>query len=448
MNRLDIIQASERHWNPTAALLYKMAHRGVESHSQGGYVYDEDGQRYLDFACSYGVFIVGHCNPRVQARVLSQMNQLAASPYGAANAVCAEFMRTLTAMLPGDLQRVFFANSGAEISELTMRAVLAAAAPRRQIVVIQNSYHGKTLGALNLLGQKGHRQPFLPLMPDVTFVPFGDIDAMRRAVGDGVAAVFLEPILGGPYLQVPPTGYVRQVADVCKATGTHFIADEIQTAFGRCGRMFAIDYDDGVQPDVMLLSKGITGGHSSMAVAVMSEALVKRIEAIPDLPARYLSTDSGGSPYACAAALAAIEFIRDEDLPARARKLGARLLKGLRDVAARHPRLIIEAPGIGLMTGLKVRNPAVETAITIGMGKRGVHCGHSLNESALNPVLRFYPPLTVTEAEIDQVIAALNDTLDEMARKPALVFDLLNQVIKRQYRLPKPLMLKLSGAKS
>jgi putrescine aminotransferase len=448
MNRSDLIQASERHWNPTAALLYKMAHRTVESHAQGSYVHDEDGQRFLDFACSYGVFIVGHCNPHVQARVLAQMNQLAASPYGGANAITAEFMHTLTAMLPGDLSRVFFANSGAEISELTMRAVLAAAAPRRQIVVIQNSYHGKTLGALNLLGQKGHRQPFLPLMPDVTFVPFGDVDAMKRAVGEGVAAVFLEPILGGPYLQVPPPGYVRQVAELCKATGTLFIADEIQTAFGRCGRMFAIDYDDGVQPDVMLLSKGITGGHSSMAVAVMSEALVQRIEAIPNLPARYLSTDSGGSPYACAAALAAIEFIRDQDLPARARQLGAQLLKGLRDAAARHPQLIVDVPGIGLMTGLKVRNPAVETAITIGLAKRGVHVGHSLNESAVNPVLRFYPPLTVSSEDIAKALAALNETLDEMARKPPVVFDALNQVIRRQYRLPKALMLKLSGAQS
>lgn len=447
MNRLEVIQASGRHWNPTAATLYQMAHRSVEQFSQGGFVHDEDGKRFLDFACSYGVFIVGHCNPHVQARVLAQMDELAASPFGTANAVCAEFMSTLTGMLPGDLNRVFFANSGAEISELTMRAVLAANAPRRQIVVIQNSYHGKTLGALNLLGQRGHRQPFLPLMPDVTFVPFGDIQAMRQAVGDGVAAVFLEPILGGPYLQVPPHGYVKQVADLCKHTGTLFIADEIQTAFGRCGRMFAIDYADGVQPDLILLSKGITGGHSSIAVAVMSDALVDRLEAIDGLPTRYLSSDSGGSPYACAAALAAIEFIRDNDLPARARKLGAQLLDGLKAAARRHPDLILDAPGIGLMTGLKVRNPAVETAITIGLGKRGIHVGHSLNETAQHPVLRFYPPLTVSSDEINQALSALDETLAEMSQKPTLVFDLLNQVIKRQYRLPKPLLLKLSGAK-
>jgi putrescine aminotransferase len=356
-------------------------------------------------------------------------------------------MEVLAGMLPGDLNRVFFANSGAEISELAIRAVLAANTPRRKIVVIENSYHGKTLGALNLLGQPNHRQPYLPLSTEVQFVPFGDIGAMRKEIGSGAAAVFLEPILGGAYLKTPPAGYVRQVAELCKATGTLFVADEIQTAFGRCGRMFALDYDPGVVPDVILLSKGITGGHSSIAVAVMSDELTEHIAAIPDLPARYLATDSGGSPYACAAALAAIEFIRDEDLPARAERLGQRLLDGLRAVAQRYPKLVLDAPGIGLMTGLRVRNPAVETAITIGLGKRGVHVGHSMNESARHPVLRFYPPLTVSEAEIDEALSALNETMAQLCRRSTLAFDLMNQIVKRQFRLPPAVLFKLAGLK-
>ncbi|MBV1774956.1 aspartate aminotransferase family protein [Burkholderiaceae bacterium DAT-1] len=447
MNRLEVIEASGRYWNPTAATLYRVAHRSIESHAEGAIVTDEDGRQFLDFACSYGVFIVGHCNPYVQARVLQQIHTLAATPYGSANAVTAEFMDTLTSMLPGDLTRVFFANSGAEISELAMRAVLAARAPHHKIVVIRNSYHGKTLGALNLLGQQNHRKPFLPLSPDVSFVPYGDIEAMRREVGNGAAAVFLEPVLGGCYLQTPPKDYVRQVADLCRQTGTLFVADEIQTAFGRCGRMFAFDEDPNVQPDIVLLSKGITGGHSSIAVAVLRESLVERIQSIPDLPPRYLASDSGGSPYACAAALASIEFIREQHLPQRAMQLGARLLAGLRSAARHYPRLILDAPGIGLMTGLKMRNPAVETALTIALGKRGVHVGHSMNESCEHPVLRFYPPLTVTEAQIDQALAALDDALQELGKKPVFVFDLMNQIIKRQYRLPRSVLFKLGGVK-
>jgi len=281
----------------------------------------------------------------------------------------------------------------------------------------------------------------------VVFVPFGDIAAMRDAVGEGAAAVFLEPILGGPFLQTPPAGYVPAVAELCRRTGTLFVADEIQTAFGRCGRMFAIDAYPQVQPDVVLLSKGITGGHSSMAVAVFSDALVQRIEAIPGLPARFLASDSGGSPYACAAGLAAIEFIERNALHERAQVMGAHLLAGLRHVAARYPALVLDAPGIGLMTGLKVRNPAVETAIAAGLSRLGVHAGHSLNEKAPHPVLRFYPPLTVTIGEINEALGALDQVMEGLARKPAWSFDLFNQLVRRQYRLPPWLLYKLAGVK-
>lgn len=445
MNKSEVIRACAQHWNPTAGMLYRLSHRTIESHADDVIVYDEEGGKFLDFACSYGVFIVGHCNRKVQDRVLQQIDRLAAAPYGTSNTAAAQLMEKLTSMLPGDLDRVFFANSGAEIAELTLRAVLAANAPRRKIVIVRNSYHGKTMGALNILGQENHRKPFLPLMQELEVVEFGDIDAMRRAVGSGAAAVFLEPVLGGAYLRVPPPGYVRQVAELCRDTGTLFVADEIQTAFGRCGRMFGIDYDPGVLPDVILLSKGLTGGHSSIAVAVMRNALVEKLQSIPGLPSRFLASDSGGSPYACAAAIASIEFIEEEGLCERAQRLGDRLLQGLRTAARRYPKLILDAPGIGLMTGIRVRNSGVETAITMGLGRRGVHVGHSMNETTPHPVLRFYPPLTVTEAQIDQVIAALNETLAEMSRKPVLFLDLLNQVMKRQYRLPKPLMYKLAN---
>jgi putrescine aminotransferase len=447
MNRDQLIDACGRHWNPSAALMYRLAHRSVESHASGACVFDEDGRRYLDFACSYGVFIVGHCNPAVQARVLAQVGQAPAAPYGAAHPTCAAFMRKLASMLPGDLSRVFFANSGAEVSEMTMRAVLAAQAPRRRIVVIRNSYHGKTLGALNLLGQEGHRQPFLPLMDDVVFVPFGDIAAMRKAVGEGAAAVFLEPILGGPFLQTPPAGYVPSTAELCQRTGTLLVADEIQTAFGRCGRMFAIDEYPNVRPDVVLLSKGITGGHSSMAVAVFSETLVQRIDAIPGLPARFLASDSGGSPFACAAGLAAIEYIESNALHERAQVLGTRLLAGLRRVAERYPALVLDAPGTALMSGLKVRNPAVETAIAAGLSRLGVHAGHSLNEKAPHPVLRFYPPLTVTNEEIDEVLHALDLVMNGLSRRAIWTFDVSDQLVRRLYQLPPQLLYKLAGVK-
>lgn len=447
MDRQAVINASGKYWNPTAATLFQIAHRTIESHAENTTVVDEEGNKYLDFACSYGVFIVGHCNSHVQQSVLKQIHHLATTPYGLTTPVTATLMKTITDLLPGDLNRVFFANSGAEAAEIALRAVLAHQAPRRKVVVAVNSYHGKTMGALNILGQQNHRLPFQPLMSDVEFVPYGDAKAMEAAIGNGVAAVFIEPILGGAYLMVPPPGYLKQVETLCRQTNSLLVVDEIQTGFGRAGKMFAIEFDQ-VSPDIILLSKGITGGHASIAIAVMTDAVVDKINSIEGLPPRYLASESGGSPYACAAALASIEFIRDRNLPERASKLGQRLKSGLEEAARKYPHLIIDAPAIGLMTGIRVRNPAVETAITVELGKHKVHVGHSMNESAKHPVLRFYPPLTVSEEEIDQAIAALHQALATLAQKPTLFYDLFNQLVKRQYQLPKKLLFRLTNTKA
>ncbi|KYC40902.1 hypothetical protein WA1_25125 [Scytonema hofmannii PCC 7110] len=268
----------------------------------------------------------------------------------------------------------------------------------------------------------------------------------KKPIGNGVAAVFLEPILGGAYLTVPPAGYLKEVETLCRQTNSLLVVDEIQTGFGRVGKMFAIEFDQ-VLPDIILLSKGITGGHTSIAIAVMRDTVVHKINTIQGLPARYLASESGGSPYACAAAVASIEFIRRNNLPERAQQLGQRLRQGLKEAARKYPKLILDAPGVGLMTGLRVRNSAVETAITIELGKHKIHVGHSMNESAKYPVLRFYPPLTVTAEEIDRVLAALHEVLTSLNQKPALFYDLFNQLVKRQYRLPKKLLFRLAGLK-
>lgn len=446
MNRLQVIETCDKHWNPSAATLYHISHRTIEKKAFGSWVYDEEGNKFLDFGCSYGVFIVGHGNSVVRDRVTDQVRRLGTRPYGVTDGNTPALMKKLASLLPGDLERFIFTNSGAEASEVALRIALAAQFPKTKIVVIQNSYHGKTLGALNILGQQNHRTHFSPSFKNVLFVPFGDIVAMKDAIGDGAAAVFVEPILGGPYLQVPPAGYIKQIEVLCRSTGTILVADEIQTAFGRAGRMFGVNYDD-VSPDMMILSKGLTGGHAAVAALAVSKRLADVIEADNSLPASYMASGSGASPYSMAAALAALDVIVDNDLPARATKLGTRLLSGMRKIASQYPQLILDVPGIGLMTGLKVRNPAIETAITVVIGRKGIHVGHSMNESAKHPVLRFYPPLTVSEEEIDQCLSALDETLKQVASRPLVAFDLLNEIIKRQYRLPRWLLFKLAGVK-
>lgn len=446
MNRMDVIDVCDRHWNPTASVLYRMANRGIEKEARGSWIVDEDGKKHLDFACSYGVFIVGHGNESVRAAALQQAEQLAMRPYGVICPPTAALMKKIADMLPSDLNRVWLGNSGAEMCEIALRIVLALQAPKRKIVIAKNSYHGKTLGALNLLGQQTHRRHFEPLMEQVVLVDYGDLNAMAQALKDDVAAVFIEPILGGPYVTVPPQGYLKGVETLCRASGALLIADEIQTGFGRAGEMFTFEAEQ-VLPDMVMLSKGLTGGHVAIGALVLRESLNTKLEAIPGLDAALFTSGSGGCAITAAAALASIEFIQDRNLPERSRQMGQKLGAGLKAIAARHPALILSVPGTALMLGIKVRNPAVETAIVSVMGKMGVHLGHSMNESADHPVLRFYPSLLVTEEEIDICLSTLGNTMARLSARPVWFYDLFNLLIRRQYRLPRWFVYALTGAK-
>ena len=447
LTRDELVDACITFWNPMAGLFYDVAKRSVEAGAEGCWVRDEQGHQSLDFACSYGVFIVGHGNAHVRSAVEGALGGVPMLPAGVEHPSVGRYARKLAGLLPSPLCRVFFASSGAEAAELALRMSLLYHPTRRRIVVAQNSYHGKTLGALNILGQRGHRIPFGPYWEHVDFVPFGDAQAIEELVRQGdVAAVFLEPVRGGPFLEVPPPGYLTRVRAVCNQQDTLFVLDEIQTGFGRVGKMFAMDFEK-VVPDLVILSKGITGGHIAIANVVTTDAVLSRIGNIGDDAAAVLGSDTGGSPIACAAALAAIEEVERLSLPDRAARLGPRLLTGLDALAKRHPKLIVKAVGVGLMTGIAVRNPAVESGITMLLGKRGVHAGHSMNEHARHPVLRFYPPLTVTEEEIDILLAALDETLQRLEQTGTIMLDLLNVIATRQYALPKSILRKAGGRK-
>ncbi|WP_096087418.1 aspartate aminotransferase family protein [Agaribacterium haliotis] len=441
----QVIEACERFWSPSAALLYRLSHKTLESHAKGSWVFDEEGERYLDFACSYGVFVVGHGNPEVKQAAREQLSTMAAKVPGLANVPMLKLMRELSASLPADLERCWFTSTGAEACELAVRAAFMLQ-QRKKLVVIENSYHGKTLGALGFLGQSAHRLPFGKLMRDIEYVAFGDVEALERAVGDGAAAVLVEPVLGGPFLQVAPAGYLTKIRQLCDQTQTLMITDEIQTGLGRAGRLYAIDYEK-VVPDMTLLSKGLTGGYSPFAALVMRQKTYQNLLDSELYDARLLRTSNGASAYSCAVALAALRFIKNNKLAERSALLGERLLTGLKRIASRYPDLIVEARGIGLMTGLKLRNSAVESAVSIIMNKEGVHTGHSLNESIDQPILRFYPPLTVSEDEIDFCLDKLELAMSKLAKRPLWLLDLFDKLARRQYKIPPRILYKLSGIK-
>ena len=446
-DRQRVLSALGRHWNPTAAVMLAAAHRSVEAGAEGSEVIDEDGHRAIDVAGSYGVFLVGHGNERVRAAVLDALRTAPGVPPGAVHPAAAELFELIGSLLPESLDTYVLGCSGADIVESALRAVHLARPGRRRIVVAEGGYHGKTLAALRILGQPNHRAPFEPLGGQLTVVPYGDAAALRAALaGRDVAAVFLEPVLGGAHLTVPPPGYLTAVAQACRDAGTLFVADEIQTCLGRTGRMFAIEHE-GVVPDIMVFSKSLTGGMIPVGVCALSREVMASAREHPDWDPSLLAGSSAVSGLALSAAVAAIREAVDQDLPARCAEVGRRLTDGLSALAAKHPKHIMGAPGIGVMTGLKTRNPAVELLVSMGMARRGIHTGHSLNEQIDHPVLRFYPPATITTDQIDRVLQAADETLTWLDKRSRLLTKALTWVLRRQYRLPPRLLLKLSGAK-
>ncbi|WP_394829528.1 aspartate aminotransferase family protein [Pendulispora albinea] len=439
MNHEQISRIYDAHYNPTLALLFDMAKCPVESRSHGTRVYDDRGQEFLDFACGYGVFSIGHTNPRVQAVMLRQLDKLATAPQLAIHEAAAELSTKLGKLLPGDLKRLFLCGSGSEAVEIALRIASLRNPKRTRFVAVHHGFHGKTVGAMGVTGQDYLRKPFEPIWADVRFVPYGDVGAMKEAIGDGAAAVLLEPVLGGGFITTPPRGYLAEVREMCSRTGTVFVCDEVQTGFGRTGKMFAFQHDD-IVPDVLILSKGFTGGHVSMAAAVVRDSIANEVAELSAADPLLYMSDTGGSPLACAVASEALSVILDEGLVQRAAEIGPYLQQRLAQASRAYPKLGLGAPGIGLMTGIQLRNNMVENAVWLQMLKRRVVTGLSTNPMTPRPVMRFFPPLIVTREEIDRAGDALDDSLKELDRVPGLALDLANQAAKVQFHLPKPLL--------
>jgi len=436
-DRAALLRTYRRSYNPALAKLFSVAGVPIEDHGYGTRLFDEDGRGYLDFSAGYGVFGIGHLNPVVQQAAQHQLATAASLPAGVSSPVTTELTERLRGLLPADLDHVLLAGSGSEAMEIALR-VVSAAAPggRTRLVAATDSYHGKSLGALAVMGQRQLRSTFEPLWPEVSFVPFGDPAAIAKVLSTGsVAAVVLEPILGGGYLVVPPAGYLAAVARLCRDAGALLVVDEVQTGFGRTGRMFAIEAEE-VVPDLLVVSKGMTGGQVPMAAVVVRDRVVSSMPAEAWLAATQPPAEISSSLVACAAADAAIGVTVELGLPARAASRGKQLLSGLRDACQRHPRWLRSVRGQGLMTGLELRSGIVEYAIWLQLLSHGVLAGYSTNAFARHPVLRFFPPLTVTESEIDQAMSALDDSLAALSRRPAVLYDLANLALPMQYRIP------------
>lgn len=390
---------------------------------EGTRAWDSDGRSYLDFISGIAVNALGHCHPRVVEAVTAQARRL----MHCSNLFYIEPQVELARLIveASGLDKVFFCNSGAEANEGAIklarkyakkkhaaRAASAAQAvcgpqqaePPFEIITARQSFHGRTLATLTATGQPKYQAGFEPLMPGFKYVPFNDIEALRAAISPATCAIMLEPIQGEGGVNVPAPDYLQNVRRLCDQEGFLLILDEVQTGVGRTGKMFAFQHA-GIKPDIMTLAKGLGGGFPIGALVATDE-----VAATGFGPGDHAST-FGGNPLACAAGVAVMQTLADEDVPARATAMGSYLRRRLYELNDRVYAMVGQKPfvdirGLGLMVGAQVApdfratGPEIATACL----KKGL-----LLNCVGGAVLRFLPPLTVSEAEIDEAVSILTD---------------------------------------
>ncbi|MTD57395.1 acetylornithine transaminase [Amycolatopsis pithecellobii] len=366
---------------------------------EGAQVWDADGNEYVDLVGGIAVNALGHAHPEIVRAVTEQITKLGHTSNLYVNPVTVELAERLldVAGLTGNA-KVLFVNSGAEANEAAIK--ISRLTGRTKIVACEGAFHGRTMGSLALTGQPPKRAPFEPLMPGVTHIPFGDIDALRAAVDTETAAVVLEPILGEGGVIPAPDGYLQAAREITKDTGALLILDEVQTGIARTGTWFAFQRA-GITPDVFTLAKGLGGGLPLGATIAVGAAA--------DLfkPGQH-GTTFGGNPVCCAAGLAVLRTIARDNLTDHVSALGKDIAAGVEQLG--HP-LVGGVRGAGLLLGIGLRKP-----VAAAVAKAAQDAGYLINPVAADAI-RLAPPLILSEEQAHGFLAALPDVLDSATPK-------------------------------
>lgn len=409
----DVVDKYTKHVNPYLSKLMQFAGFGVEMRGEGCYIYDQEGKSYLDCLGGYGCFSLGHRHPKVVEAVKKQLDDICLSGKAFFSKQGADLAERLAEVTPPGLEFTFYCNSGTEAVEGALKFAKGTTG-RIKIISTNNSFHGKTMGALSVMGREKYRKRYEPLIPGVEFVDYGDAAQAQAAIDDQTAAFIVEPIQGEGGIIIPPAGYLRAIREACDKHGALMIADEVQTLLGRTGKWFGCDHD-GVTPDMMTLAKALGGGVMPIGAIVGTPAIWEAIYS--ENPLSHTST-FGGSPIACAAGLATIQAIKEEGLVERSQEMGTLMLDGLKSVAAKHPDLIKEARGKGLMIGVEFAIDEVGELVVAQMLKRGVCVAYTLN----NPrIMRFEPPLIITPEQIEFAVTSFEESVAETAELLAML---------------------------
>lgn len=414
---------------------------------EGCYLYDSTGQRYLDLLAGFGVFALGRAHPAIKQAL-----------HEAIDADLPNLVQMDCALLPGllaealvarahpGIERVFFTNSGAEAIETTIKFARHATG-RSRIVFCDHAFHGLTTGALALNGGKEFRDGFTPLLPDCVAIPFGDIDALARALRGGEVAAFVVEPIQGKGVNLAPDAYWPAAQELCRRHGTLLAIDEVQTGLGRTGKLFAHEHW-GLQPDIITLSKALSGGFVPVGAMMSSAAVFDSVYSSMERAVVHSSTFSTNQ-LAMVAGLATLAALDDEDIVDRARRTGDAFVKALEPLVERY-ELLHQVRGKGLMIGLELGPPtsrslriqwrAVETMRTALFSQMIVvplfHHHRILTQVAADNmnVVKLLPPLIAGEAEVDYFVGALDDVLAQAHHGSGLVFQFGATVAKSALR--------------
>ncbi len=381
-------------------------------YGEGSILRDVLGREYIDMLGGFGLYCYGIRHPKIVAAVKAQLDRSPQYSQEMLDPLRAQLAKVVAKLAPGDIQYGFFANSGTEAVDGAMKLAKLHTG-RKGFVSTTGAFHGKSLGALSLLGKSVYREPVMPLLEGVQHAPYGDADAienilkMAAAVGKGIAAVIAEPIQGEAGAVVPPDDFWPKLRKICTRYDVLLIADEVQTGFGRTGKVFGVDHW-GVEPDIMCFGKALGGGVVPMSGFFSTAKIWQCMEPNPFMH----TTTTGGNPIACAAALAAATVLLEEDLPKQAAEKGEYILEKVGEMKKKYPSILKDVRGKGLLLAMVFADDETGYKVASGLFSRGVLTAGTLTNST---TIRLEPALNIPYELIDKVMVHLEDTLASIA---------------------------------
>lgn len=373
---------------------------------EGSYVWDVEGNKYLDFTSGWGVTCLGHSHPVITEAIYLQAQKIIQNPNSGFtySPYRAKLLDVLSKLLPGNLAKLYFANSGAEANDAAIKLARKITG-KTKIVSTLGSFHGRTFNTLSVSGGRENTEKYLPALDGNCFVPFGDKQAISKVIDTDTAAVILEPVQGEGGVRIPDGDYLHSVAGLCRENGALLIVDEIQTGFCRTGRFFAIEHSEQrIEPDILTMGKGIAGGFPFAAFAV-SEEVDRQINK-GDHGGTYC-----GNPLGCAVALAVVSYLQQQEIAERVRVAGVVMLRKLKLIKTKYPQLIKSIRGQGLLCAMELCNDEIVAKLTQACLRHGL-----LVTPTKNRVVRLIPSLIVSDSEVHEGLELLDSALASVVR--------------------------------